>query len=119
MNPFATVLFNVCSAVTVMLCCVGVFGMCVVVVCLPRPMERGDSNFQIFLQNCQFHYRQIESLEHLMCFLLYIILSTTVSFLDLKDYFFYKVSFLCTFPIFSASTLYMCVMCLTSFDGLF
>ena len=35
LNPFATVLFNVCSAITVdccilYLCCVGVFGMCTV-----------------------------------------------------------------------------------------
>ena len=36
-----------------------------VVVCLPRPMEgMGDSNFQIYLQNCQFHHRRMESLEH-------------------------------------------------------
>ena len=25
----------------------------------------GDSNFQIFSQNCQFHHRRLESLEHL------------------------------------------------------
>ena len=26
--------------------------------------EWGDSNFQIFSQNCQFHLRRLESLEH-------------------------------------------------------
>ena len=26
--------------------------------------EWGDSNFQIFSQNCQFHHRRLESLEH-------------------------------------------------------
>ena len=38
-----------------------------------------DSNFQIFSQNCQFHYRRLESLEYFNV-LLYIILSTTVLF---------------------------------------
>ena len=58
---------------------------CVVVVCLPRPMEgMGRLQFSdLFSQNCQFHHRRLESLEHLMC-LIYILLSTTVShFLDL------------------------------------
>ena len=43
--------------------------------------EWGDSNFQIFSQNCQFHHRRLVSLEHFNV-LLYIILSTTVSFLE-------------------------------------
>ena len=30
--------------------------------------EWGTSNFQIFLHNCQFHQRQWELVEHLMCF---------------------------------------------------
>ena len=39
LNPFATVLFNVCSAVTVECCvlypcCMGVFGMFAVIVCV-------------------------------------------------------------------------------------
>ena len=43
----------------------------------------GDSNFQIFSHNYQFHHRRLESLVHLNVFLLYTILSTT--FFDLKD----------------------------------
>ena len=44
----------------------------VVVVCLPRPMEgSGDSNFQIFPQNCQFHHRQLEPLEHFNVLFIY------------------------------------------------
>ena len=63
----------------------------IVVVCLPRPMEGiGRLQFSdLFSQNCQFHHRRLESLEHLMC-LIYILLSTTVShFLDLTDAFFF------------------------------
>ena len=59
----------------------------IVVVCLPRPMEgMGRLQFSdLFSQNCQFHHRRLESLEHLMC-LIYILLSTTVShFSDLTD----------------------------------
>ena len=85
---------------------------CAVVVCLPRPME-GMGRLQ-FLdlfppQNCQFHHRQLESLEHLMC-LIYILLSTTVShFWTLRmPFIFYKVSFfLYTFP-FCKYTLHVC-----------
>ena len=43
--------------------------------------EWGDSNFQIFSQNCLFHHRRLESFEHFSV-LLYIILSTTISFLE-------------------------------------
>ena len=43
--------------------------------------EWGDSNFQIFSQSCQFNHRRLESLEHFNV-LVYIILSTTVSFLE-------------------------------------
>ena len=52
----------------------------VVVVLLPRPME-GNGVTPIFrsLQNCQFHHRRLESLEHFNVFYIYIILSTTVS----------------------------------------
>ena len=46
--------------------------------------EWGDSNFQNFSQNCQFHHRRLESLEHFNV-LLYIILSTTVSFLSVPS----------------------------------
>ena len=56
----------------------------VIVVCLQRPMEGmewGDFNFQIFSQSCQFYYSRLESLEHFNV-LLYIILSTTISFLE-------------------------------------
>ena len=80
----------------------------VVVVCLPRPMEgMGRLQFSdLFSQNCQFHHRRLESLEHLMC-LIYILLSTTVShFLDLTDAIFSSF-FLYTFP-FCKYTLHVC-----------
>ena len=83
--------------------------------------EWGDSNFQIFAQNYPFHHRRLESLEHFNVFL-YIILSTTVSFLEdtilllLLGLLFF--SFGVHFHFF-ASTLCMCVMYLTSFDGFF
>ena len=47
--------------------------------------ELGDSNFQIFSENCQFHYRRLESEHFYVKIYIYIILSTTVSFLELKD----------------------------------
>ena len=92
----------------------------VVVVFLPRPMEgMGRLQFpDIFSQNCHFHHRRLESLEHLMC-LIYILLSTTVShFLDLTDAIFLQglllfFFFFCIHFHF-ASTLCMCVMYLTS-----
>ena len=49
--------------------------------------EWGDSNFQIFSQNCQFHHRRMESLEHFNV-LLYIIMGTTVSYLRIPYYFY-------------------------------
>ena len=53
------------------------------VVCLPRHMEgMGDSNFHIFIE-LPVPPEELES-KYLLCFSLYIILSTTVSFLDLK-----------------------------------
>ena len=97
----------------------------VVVVCLPRPMEgMGRLQFSdLFSQNCQFHHRRLESLEHLMC-LIYILLSTTDShFLDLTDaFFFYKVSpFFCIHFHFCKYTLHVCyvfnVNLTDSFDG--
>ena len=44
-----------------------------VVVCLPRPME-GNGVTLIFrsLQNCQFHHRRLESLEHFNVLYIYI-----------------------------------------------
>ena len=62
----------------------------VVVVRLPRPME-GNGVTPIFrsLQNCQFHHRRLESLEHFNVLYIYIILSTTVShFWTLRMFFF-------------------------------
>ena len=46
---------------------------CVVVVRLPRPME-GNGVTPIFrsLQNCQFHHRRLESLEHFNVLYIYI-----------------------------------------------
>ena len=62
--------------------------------------------FRSFSQNCQFHHRRLESLEHLMC-LIYILLSTTVShFLDLT-FFLQGLLFLYTFP-FCKYTLHVC-----------
>ena len=81
--------------------------------------EWGDSNFQIFSQNCQFHHRRLESLEHfnVLYIYIYIILSTTVLFLDLTDAILFLqgllcfVSFcVCTFPyIVFASTCMLCI----------
>ena len=77
-----------------------------VVVSLPRPME-GNGVTPIFrsLQNCQFHHRRLELLEHFNVLYIYIsYLATTFShFLDLTDVIFHKVSIF-------ASTLCMCVM---------
>ena len=88
-----------------------------VAVCVPRPMEGlGDSSFQIFSQNCQFHCRRQESLEHINVIYIYISMSTTVSVLDLKNAILFLqclfLFFVCTLPLFLfASTLCMCVMC--------
>ena len=76
-----------CVVVSVMLvvCSLSVFlSMCLLVLLLLYAYrdlwkEWGDSNFQIFSQNCQFHHRRLESLDHFNV-LLYIILSITVSF---------------------------------------
>ena len=85
-------------------CCV--FVCIVVVVRLPRPMEGngGGGGTPIFksLQNCQFHHRRLESLEHFNVLYIYIyILSTTVShFWTLRMSFFLQgLTFLYTFPI--------------------
>ena len=66
-----------------------------------------------YSQNCKFHHRRMESLEPFNVFFLYIILSTTVSFLDLTDailflralFFFMYIS-----NFFFANTFCMCVM---------
>ena len=85
----------------------------VVVVRLPRPME-GNGVTPIFrsLQNCQFHHRRLESLEHfnVLYIYIYIILSTTVShFWTLRmPYFFYKVSLFCIPFHFCKYTLHVC-----------
>ena len=74
------------TAGSVSLCCVCghvvVFGLLLLLYAF-RDLwkELGDSNFQIFSPNCQFHHRRLETLEHFNV-LLYIILSTTVSFLE-------------------------------------
>ena len=79
-----------------------------VVVCLPRPMEgMGDSNFQIFSQNCQFHHRRMESFIYI-----YIILSTTVSFLE-DTILFLQVSFFHFVYISIFSQVHLaCVICI-------
>ena len=61
------------------------------------------------LQNCQFHHRRLESLEHLMC-LIYIYSSEHygLSFLDLSDAIFLQgLLFLYTFS-FCKYTLHVC-----------
>ena len=87
----------------------------VVVVFLPRPMEgMGRLQFSdLFSQNCQFHHRRLESLEHLMC-LIYILLSTTVShFFDLTDaFFFFKVSSFYLLYISILQVHFACVLCI-------
>ena len=67
------------------------------------------------LQNCQFHHRRLESLEHFNVLYIYIILSITVShFWTLRmPFFFFKSPFFVYISIF-ASTLCMCVMYLMS-----
>ena len=84
--------------------------------------EWSDSNYQIFSQNCQFHHRRLESLEHfnLMCIIYnsehYGLIFGGCHIIFTSPLF----HFLCTFPyFFSASTLCMFVMYLTSFDSTF
>ena len=88
----------------------------VVVVRLPRPME-GNGVTSIFrsLQNCQFHHRRLESLEHFNVLDIYINPSEHygLSFLDLTDAIFLQGPLFCIHFHF-ASTLCMCVMYLTS-----
>ena len=84
------------------------------VVCLPRPMEgMGRLQFSdLFSQNCQFHHRRLESLEHLMCFI-YILLSTTVShFFDLTDAFFFLQGLLFLVYISILQVHFACVLCI-------
>ena len=81
------------------LCSVKPADFVVVVVRLPRPME-GNGVTPIFksLQNCQFHHRQLESLEHFNMLCVYIFVYSEhydLSFLDLTDAIF-------------ASTLHVC-----------
>ena len=90
------------------------------VVCLPETYGRNGMTpiFRSF-QNCQFPHMRQESWEHFNV-LLYIILSTTVSFLEdtiLLGLLFIHFVYISKKNL--TSTLYMCVMYLTSFDGLF
>ena len=86
--------------------------LAVVVVRLPRPME-GNGATPIFrsLQNCQFHYRRLESLKHFNVLYIYIYHSEHygLSFLDLTDAIFFTRSsfYLYTFP-FRKYTLHVC-----------
>ena len=67
----------------------------------------GDSNFQIFSQDCQFHHMRLESLEHFNVHL-YIILST-VSFFRGYHIIFTGLFFHFVYiSIFFASTLHVC-----------
>ena len=83
-----------------------------------RPMERmGQLQFSDLFTELPVPPLAAEVVETFnVLLLLYIILSTTVSFLDLKDaiLFLYGLHFCVYISIFC-----MCVMCLTSFDGFF
>ena len=89
----------------------------VVVVRLPRSME-GNGVTPIFrsLQNCQFHHRRLESLEHFNVLYIYIYHSEHygLSLLDLTDAIFFTRSPFFVYISIFASTLCMCVMYLTS-----
>ena len=84
----------------------------VVVVRLPRPME-GNGVTPIFrsLQNCQFHHRRLESLEH--CNVLYIYIYHSehygLSFLDLRMPFLLQgFPFFVYISIFASTLLHVC-----------
>ena len=64
------------------------------------------------LQNCQFHHRRLESLEHFNVLYIYIILSTMVShFWTLRMPFFLQgLPFLYTFPFLQVH--FTCVLCI-------
>ena len=75
--------------------------------------EWGDSNFQIFSHNYQFHHRRLESLEHLMCFFIYnsehyglIFRGYHIIFTGLFFFLFFLC--VCTFPFFRKYTLHVC-----------
>ena len=84
----------------------------VVVVRLPRPME-GNGVTPIFrsLQNCQFHHRRLESLEHFNVLYIYHSEHYGLSFLDLTDAFFLQgLHFWYTFPFLQVH--FACVLCI-------
>ena len=88
----------------------------VVVVCLPRPME-GMGRLQLSDLFTELPVPpQAAGVVGTFNVLLYIVLSTTVSFLEDTIFFFFHFVYI---SIFFASTLYMCVMYLTSFNGFF
>ena len=74
--------------------------------------EWGDSNFLIISQNCQFHHRWLELLEHLMCFFIYhsehygLILEHAILFFT-RSLFFIFVSVLSFVVVISMSLLYV------------
>ena len=71
--------------------------------------EWGDSNFQIFSQNCQFHHRRLESLEHFNAFINH----SEHYGLIFRGYhiIFTGLFILCTFPFFS-QVHFACVLCI-------
>ena len=81
-----------------------------VVVRLLRPMEgNGVTPIFRFLQNCQFHHKRLEPLEHFNVLYISIILSTTVShFWTLRMPFFTRSPFLVYISIFCKYTLHVC-----------
>ena len=81
--------------------------------------EWGDSNFQIFLLNCQFSSQAAGVVGPLNC-VLYIILNTMVFFWTLEmPYYFYKVFFkMCTFQLFCKYILHVCYV-FNAINGLF
>ena len=104
------------SVLNAAFCMTCILLMLVVVVRLPRPME-GNGVTPIFrsLQNCQFHHRRLESLEHfnVLDIYIYILRSTTVlHFCTLRmPYIFLQgLPFLYTFPFLQVH--FACVLCI-------
>ena len=106
--------------------------VCVVVCCLFITLlllyafrdlwkEGGDSNFQIFSHNCQFHHRRLESLEHFNVLFIYHSKHYGLIFLGvllfLQGLLLFKKN-LCTFPFVRKYTLHVCYI-FNAIDGFF
>ena len=73
----------------------------------------------IFSHNCQLNHRRLESLGHFNVLFNGTFLELRSHFVDLTDakLFLEDLLFYVYISIIFASTLWMCVMCLMSFDG--